>query len=98
MQESNVRICNPFGAKVMCCRSGDVTTIDELVDVKRKGSSCNQYIFDGHNTYIVGNVKTRRMQESNVRMCNPFGAKVMCCRSGDVTTIDELVDVKRKGS
>jgi hypothetical protein len=50
------------------------------------------------NTYIVGMVKTRRKQESNVRICIPFGAKVMCCRSGDETTIDELVDAKRKDS
>jgi hypothetical protein len=55
-------------------------------------------MYDGHNTYIVGNVNTIRMQGSNVRIYQPFVAKVRCCRSGDVTTIDELVDVERKGS
>jgi hypothetical protein len=44
IQESNVRICQPFGAKVMSCLSGDVTTIDVLVDAKRKCSQYNQYI------------------------------------------------------
>jgi hypothetical protein len=83
----------------MCCQSRDVTNMDaSLVDAKRKDSLCNQYICDGHNTYTVGNLKTRCIQGSNVRICNPFGSKIMCCPSRDVATIDELVDAKRKDS
>jgi hypothetical protein len=81
IQESNVRICQPFGAKVMFCRSGDVTTIDVLVDAKRKCTQYNHYICDLHSTYIVGNLKTICIQESNVRICQPFGAKVKVCQS-----------------
>jgi hypothetical protein len=77
------RICKPLRAKVMFCRSGDVTTRDVLEDAQRTKRFVMKsiYICDLHNTYIVQNVKAMRIQGSNVRICKPFGAKVKVCQS-----------------